>query len=445
MASCDHDALCLDPSSYAQRAGYTRRTLQQRVAASRPSGRAPAKSNMEEPDASTFPAPLLLPDDDLAWDPKYGTQSLKSWLQEPYRNQITDERKTVYVVPVPSVAAKVKHVKDWCQPKLPSQSKASAPRPDGKDVVEYLSAFYANLPVKLLTKPKLEFTSWDDGRPAMKRSKVSYIGLAIGTQAVRIRARPSSDGIFDGQFNLEDILDAAIELLPSDAYALLLLVDHDLYEEEDNDFCCGRAYGGSRVAVVSSARYNPALDFAQQVEVKHAWPASHCRKYVDACVKNADHAAGPSRKKSKTMKKDLPAPLRTSSSALESAVRAFSSVPAASQSNTALWLSRFCRTASHELGHCFGMDHCVYYACSMQGSAGLSEDARQPPYLCPVDLAKMLHATGANLIERYKALLQFCERFEGQDRLFAAFSAWLRRRIEDASEYSSEKPNDLAA
>ncbi|KAJ8524812.1 hypothetical protein ON010_g16304 [Phytophthora cinnamomi] len=384
------------------------------------------------PDASTFPAPLVLPGDDLSCDPKYDAQSLKSWLQEPERNSVTDERKTLYVVPVPSITAMVKYMKEWVQPKFPTRfadaKKNPIPRPDVKELVKYLAAFYTNLLVKLLSKPKLQFTSWDDDRPAKKRSKVSYVALSIGTEAIRISARPSSDGRFGGQLNLEDVLDAAIALLPPDAYALLLLVDHDLYEEEDNDFCCGRAYGGSRVAVVSSARYNPALDALQEVEVKHAWPASHCQGYVDTCVRNADDSGAPSRKKVKTAaKKETAIPI--SPSAMQAAVRAFASVPASAQSDSALWLARFCRTASHELGHCFGIDHCVYYACSMQGSAGLSEDARQPPYLCPVDLSKILHATGADPSERYRALLEFCERFESQDRTFAAFSAWLRHRL----------------
>ncbi|TKA66139.1 hypothetical protein B0A55_09792 [Friedmanniomyces simplex] len=93
-----------------------------------------------------------------------------------------------------------------------------------------------------------------------------------------------------------------------------------------------------------------------------------------------------------------------------------------------LWLSRVCKTASHELGHCFGIDHCTYYACVMQGTAGLSEDARQPPYVCPVDTAKLLTATGADEMDWLRALLNFCERF-GEDALFAAFAAWLRMRL----------------
>lgn len=96
--------------------------------------------------------------------------------------------------------------------------------------------------------------------------------------------------------------------------------------------------------------------------------------------------------------------------------------------NTALWLGRVCRTASHELGHCLGVDHCVYYACAMQGTASLAEDVRQPPYLCPVDLAKILRATGADVLERYQALLVFCQRYENA-HMFAAFAAWLQRRL----------------
>ena len=98
---------------------------------------------------------------------------------------------------------------------------------------------------------------------------------------------------------------------------------------------------------------------------------------------------------------------------------------------SSLWLSRVCQTASHELGHCFGMDHCVYYACVMQATASLAEDVRQPPYLCPVDLAKLLRATGADERKRYEALLRFCGRHEdGGAGWFKAFEAWIIGRLE---------------
>ncbi|KAK4129974.1 hypothetical protein BT67DRAFT_437390 [Trichocladium antarcticum] len=205
------------------------------------------------------------------------------------------------------------------------------------DAHQYLAAFYHPLPVKLLPDGP-RFVPWTDDKTG-GRKQPAYIGLQVGRGITRITTRPCPDGAFARQLSLNDILDAAIEALPGDAYAMVMLAHHDLYgDDDDDDFCCGRAYGGSRVAVVSSARYHPALDDAAGIDRAHMWPASHCADHV-AALKPRNH----------------PRPLA---------------------------LSRVARTASHELGHCFGLAHCSYYACVMQGTAGLAEDARQPPYLC---------------------------------------------------------------
>ena len=65
-------------------------------------------------------------------------------------------------------------------------------------------------------------------------------------------------------------------------YALVLLVHQDLYEDDNDAFTCGRAYGGSRGTVLSSARYNPALDVLQGVDKTHPRPVSHCKEFVEA-------------------------------------------------------------------------------------------------------------------------------------------------------------------
>ena len=80
----------------------------------------------------------------------------------------------------------------------------------------------------------------------------------------------------------------------------------------------------------------------------------------------------------------------------------------------------------------------------MQGSASVAEDIRQPPYLCPVDLKKVLVAIGEGEggdgdgkrleereIERYKALLEFCEGEEWVDNfeMFVGYAAWIRERL----------------
>ncbi|KAI9338064.1 hypothetical protein DFJ73DRAFT_779652 [Zopfochytrium polystomum] len=122
-------------------------------------------------------------------------------------------------------------------------------------------------------------------------------------------------------------------------------------------------------------------------------------------------------------------------------------------------LARVPRTAAHELGHCLAMDHCVYHACAMQGSASLNEDLRRPPYLCPVCLAKLartvagppslvvvvpslekeeavLRACAAEvdyLVWLYVALRKVCGRWAADTGMFAAFDAWLGVRIAEMS------------
>ena len=132
-----------------------------------------------------------------------------------------------------------------------------------------------------------------------------WIGLSSDTDATRIRTRAGRDKVYNRQLNLDDLLDTAISILPEDAYALLMIVHHDLYENSEDDWTCGRAYGGSRVAVVSTARYNPLLDhlmihWVHEVPQHHAWPASHCDAYIqERCC---PPSSKPATKKQKTNK-----------------------------------------------------------------------------------------------------------------------------------------------
>lgn len=222
------------------------------------------------------------------------------------------------------------------------------------------------------------------------------IGLTTSTECVAFRTRPSPDGNFPSQLNLDDLLDVAIGIPPDDAYALLMLIDQDMYEDEDDLFCCGRAYGGSRVAVMSAARYNPCLDAEQGVQRGHLWPACHCESYMNACCEKTQAKPTARYKKQKIAgMTDLEYAESSSShtSPIHAAVSAFTaSTPTDSLRN--LWLPRIAQTASHERGHCFALDHCTYYACVMQATGSNAEDLRQPRFLCPVDEAKVGRATG---------------------------------------------------
>lgn len=435
---CTHSSLVVDVCSNADETGFQRLDWKRRLAATTPSGRIAKNGQEEESDtfASTFPGPLVLPEDDLAYDPSQPPQSLRSWSNLKGRNRVTYDRKTIYVAGPPLISEGVSAMSEWITPKFAKIWEKEGGKQKGKgkkevarddvqtssldDTLEYLRAFYHGFEVKTLT-PALVFEPWSEDEE--NASYPSFVALKEGPadSYTRIRLRPSPDGLFAQQLNLNDLLDGAIRTLPRDAYALLMLVDHDLYEDEDDDFCCGRAYGGSRVAVVSSARYHRLLHEFEGVDLQHMWPASHCAAYV-ASQRGSSEISVSSR-----LNQD-------SSSPIHQAVTAFHSAPEPVESQD-LWLFCLARTAAHELGHCFGLDHCVYYACVMQGTASVAEDYRQPPYLCPVCARKLARAAGegssdpgrverTHTREACEAMARFCARRETSG-VWAGYKAWL--------------------
>ncbi|XP_077019766.1 archaemetzincin-2 isoform X2 [Tamandua tetradactyla] len=76
---------------------------------------------------------------------------------------------------------------------------------------------------------------------------------------------------------------------------------------------------------------------------------------------------------------------------------------------TSILLLRSCKTLTHELGHIFGLRHCQWLSCLMQGSNHLEEADRRPLNLCPVCLRKLQSAIGFSIVERYKALVRWID------------------------------------
>jgi archaemetzincin len=75
----------------------------------------------------------------------------------------------------------------------------------------------------------------------------------------------------------------------------------------------------------------------------------------------------------------------------------------------ALCLLRTIKTATHETGHMFSIDHCTAYRCNMCGSNSRAESDRNPLWLCPECVAKVAWATGDELVPRYRRLAEFCD------------------------------------
>jgi archaemetzincin len=376
------------------------------------------------------------------------------------------------VVPPPTFAGGLEEVEAWKTPVLKGNKKEERVGWTSKqtqDVLGYLKAFYHGMEVKMMPGEGLRFIadvgedpappppakkargSKSKGKAKETKSPTPWLQTSNSTSLLGVRTR-ATKGLYSHQLNLNDLLEAAMEILPQDAYAILMLIEHDMFEDEEDDFACGRAYGGSRVCVVSTSRYDPALDAAQDVPRDHAWPASHCKDYIEKCVEEADEDGEeemqPKKKKQKksAVEKGEKGQGNRVVSPMQTSLTAHISLPSLETSPSAdaisgLWLGRVCRTASHEIGHCFGMDHCVFYACCMQGTASIIEDARQPPYLCPVDLQKVLRATGAIERKRYEKLVEFCEKFR-EVQMFTALAAWIRGTTGESNGEKEERKRE---
>lgn len=69
-----------------------------------------------------------------------------------------------------------------------------------------------------------------------------------------------------------------------------------------------------------------------------------------------------------------------------------------------LSLRRGLKVLSHEVGHMFGISHCVHYRCVMNGVNHLVELDRSPMQLCRVCLRKLHATTGLDPAKRYIAV-----------------------------------------
>lgn len=89
-----------------------------------------------------------------------------------------------------------------------------------------------------------------------------------------------------------------------------------------------------------------------------------------------------------------------------------------------LLLVRSLEVLLHETCHMFGMSHCIYYKCLVNGSNNLEESDRQPMHLCPICLRKLQHSVGFDVVDRDKELLKEYRRLR-----VTGEAEWLERRL----------------
>ncbi|THZ05963.1 hypothetical protein D6C95_02614 [Aureobasidium pullulans] len=228
--SCKHDRQMLQPSRVAQQIGDRRPNRLKRA-------KAAGLIDVSLFQDADYPAPLVLPNDEIDFDPDYPPQSLSDWQKHITPKSLPFKRTKIYLVAPPGWTEKASfsYRNEWPHRHLLP--------PSSESIVEYLAAFYHGFEVLQLPKETLTFDEWIE--EGVAEQSQSFVALNTGTESIRIRKRPMPNKGRGFQLNLNDLLDAAIAVLPDDALAPILHMDSDLYEDDDDDFVCGRAYGGS--------------------------------------------------------------------------------------------------------------------------------------------------------------------------------------------------------
>ncbi|BCX48145.1 Zn-dependent protease-like protein [Haloferula helveola] len=94
-----------------------------------------------------------------------------------------------------------------------------------------------------------------------------------------------------------------------------------------------------------------------------------------------------------------------------------------------LVLRRAAKVLTHEMGHMFGIRHCIHYECNMNGANHLQEADSTPMHLCPVCLRKLWYAAKFDPAKRYGALGDFYTEHGLEEE-----SEWVEKRLESIQE-----------
>ncbi len=94
-----------------------------------------------------------------------------------------------------------------------------------------------------------------------------------------------------------------------------------------------------------------------------------------------------------------------------------------------LLLRRCCKILSHEITHLFGIKHCIYFRCAINGINHLAEGDSRPMHLCPVCLRKLGNGVGFGVLARYRALERFYKTYG-----FDGEAVWTEQQIKRISE-----------
>jgi archaemetzincin len=83
----------------------------------------------------------------------------------------------------------------------------------------------------------------------------------------------------------------------------------------------------------------------------------------------------------------------------------------------------------------FGLTHCIYFDCVVNGSNHLAETDAKPQHPCPVCLRKLHHAIAFHPAKRYRDLAAFYRRYQWFEEL-----DWINRQLARLPSPASPAP-----
>eukprot|EP01119_Soliformovum_irregulare_P024476 TRINITY_DN8774_c0_g1_i1.p1 TRINITY_DN8774_c0_g1~~TRINITY_DN8774_c0_g1_i1.p1 ORF type:complete len:419 (+),score=77.75 TRINITY_DN8774_c0_g1_i1:56-1312(+) len=175
------------------------------------------------------------------------------------------------------------------------------------------------------------------------------------------------------QMKTPDIFHFLQKLLPPDGAAILGITMEDLYHRDEWNFVFGEAQVEHHIGVFSFARYHPSLPNQNQDPLSD----------VDARI----------------------------------------------------LLRRSGQVLVHECIHLFGVAHCKYFHCCMNGANNLEESDLQPIHLCPIDLHKLYHIVPFDPVVRYRQLFEWYTHHGLENE-----SSWVQSRLSRLDHENQWKP-----
>ncbi|CAI2372880.1 unnamed protein product [Moneuplotes crassus] len=191
---------------------------------------------------------------------------------------------------------------------------------------------------------------------------------------LKIKNRTREEGFI--QYDAREILRRAQKWIPADAYCMICILNSDLYPRDSWNFVFGLASLRDRTGVFSFARYDPGF-FGEE----HGMSDEELKELI---------------------------------------------------------LFRSIKVMTHEIGHMFGMQHCVYYQCAMNGSMSAEEASTRPVQLCPICLRKLWYNIGFDPLERFKALAEVSDI----NKYFDETKEWYYAMVEHLESIYSEQKLD---